>query len=278
MGEVNYLFRTYDSPMKKQPSDLDSGRAFKGTVWSVARACTAAPTYFIPKEIDALNGNIWRFKDAGLVLQNPTQEGIEELLGWIPPNLRNEAFNAVLSIGTGSTQRHRYFGPGKPGGLLDMLATFWTGFRSADPETVHNSVEKALNSHGEKTYWRLNSDSEEHDKIMLDQCDRGTMMMMENLTRVYLERKEIKDYMQECAERLVKQRRQRQLHKDEWERFALAVEYRCTAPGCFNHYNIKGDMESHMERCHPGPQFKPERHIWNYAHSRDNTHGTTPID
>ncbi|KAE8419552.1 hypothetical protein BDV36DRAFT_307871 [Aspergillus pseudocaelatus] len=265
-NEVNYLFRTYDIPNKKRPSDLDSGRAFKGTVWSVARACTAAPTYFIPKEIEALNGNIWRFKDAGLVLQNPTEEGVDELLRWTPHNLHNKAFNAILSIGTGLKQPRGYFGPGNPGGLLDILAVYWAGFRSANPEKVHEGMEKAFNSHDEKTYWRLNSDSEKWGQIMLDQWDRDTMTTMDKLTSEYLERTDIKCCMQECAERLVKHRRQRQLHKDEWERFALAVEYRCTAPGCFNHYNIKGDMDDHLKRCHPGNQFEPDIYIWDYTH------------
>lgn len=265
LDEVNYLFQTYDSPNKEPPDELNLGRAFRGPVWWVARACSAAPTYFIPKEIQALNGNIWRFKDAGLVLQNPTKEGINELLSWRPEIKKSEAFNAVVSIGTGIQPKPGYFGQGKSGGFWDTLAVVYAGFKFGDPEAVHVDMEKDLNHLNEpQVYWRLNSDSKEWGNIMLDQCDKGSMEKMKNLADAYLKREDVKAELEDCAKSLVKSRRERQLNKDGWERFALAVEYCCNVPGCFNHYNLKGDMESHIARCHPGQESGFARKVWKY--------------
>ncbi|PYH57632.1 FabD/lysophospholipase-like protein [Aspergillus niger CBS 101883] len=268
MNEVNYRFQTYDTPEKTNSGDPNLGTAFTGPLWWVARACTAAPTYFIPKEIEALNGNIWRFKDAGLVLQNPTQEGVDEVLRWGPPSeTYAQCFNTIVSIGAGLQRPPKNFGPGRApgGGWLDTLAVIKAGFNFDNPEAVHKNMSRTLGVNG--IYWRFNSDSHEWGNIKLDQYDEGTMTKMRTLANTYLAREDVKHDLQECAKSLVKHRRQRLKQQDAWERFALAVEYRCAAPGCFNHYNLKEDMENHMRRCHRGNQEKAKRLIWRYDRS-----------
>ncbi|SPB47169.1 unnamed protein product [Aspergillus niger] len=268
MNEVNYRFQTYDTPEKTNSGDPNLGTAFTGPLWWVARACTAAPTYFIPKEIEALNGNIWRFKDAGLVLQNPTQEGVDEVLRWGPPSeTYAQCFNTIVSIGAGLQRPPKNFGPGRApgGGWLDTLAVIKAGFKFDNPEAVHKNMSRTLGVNG--IYWRFNSDSHEWGNIKLDQYDEGTMTKMRTLANTYLAREDVKHDLQECAKSLVKHRRQRLKQQDAWERFALAVEYRCAAPGCFNHYNLKEDMENHMRRCHRGNQEKAKRLIWRYDRS-----------
>lgn len=268
MNEVNYRFQTYDTPEETNSGDPNLGTAFTGPLWWVARACTAAPTYFIPKEIEALNGNIWRFKDAGLVLQNPTQEGVDEVLRWGPPSeTYAQCFNTIVSIGTGLQRPPKNFGPGRaPRGVwLDTLAVIKAGFKFDNPEAVHKNMSRTLGVNG--IYWRFNGDSHEWGNIKLDQYDEGTMTKMRTLANTYLAREDVKHDLQECAKSLVKHRRQRLKQQDAWERFALAVEYRCAAPGCFNHYNLKEDMENHMRRCHRGNQEKAKRLIWRYDRS-----------
>ncbi|GKZ22835.1 hypothetical protein AbraIFM66951_004959 [Aspergillus brasiliensis] len=272
LGEVNYRFQTYDTPRETNAGDPNLGTAFTGPLWWVARACTAAPTYFIPKDIAALDGNIWRFKDAGLVLQNPTLEGVNELRRWGPqPQTYAERFSAIVSIGTGYQRPPAHFGPGQAprGGWRDTYNVLRAGFRYDNPEAVHRAMRDTLGLRG--IYWRLNDeDSEEWGKIKLDQYDEVTMEKMRRLANTYLAREDVERDLQMCAKNLVKHRRLRLMQGDEWERFALAVEYRCPVPGCFNHYNLRGDMASHMRRCHPGDRNEPTRLIWDYNQNQND--------
>ena len=65
---------------------------FDACIWQVARATTAAPTYFLPIEIDHV-----LYGDGGTGWNNPTKEAIEEALSIWP----NRPIGILVSLGTG---------------------------------------------------------------------------------------------------------------------------------------------------------------------------------
>ncbi|KID82183.1 Acyl transferase/acyl hydrolase/lysophospholipase [Metarhizium guizhouense ARSEF 977] len=269
-NDKTYLFQTYDSPTLGKPGDLNPKRAFKGPVWTVARACTAAPTYFDPEMVEALNGNLWYFKDGGMRVNNPCRTGVDELVSWGPENNPDGAIDSVVSIGTGY---HYYtlFGSGTAGGLSDTLAAI-TGAAvgSTDTEDVHDQLRKQFGLYHERKYWRFNSDSPDWQNIRLDQCDGKTMEKMRTLISNYVQRHNTEEELRACARRLVRCRRQRYAaDPDKWERFALASQYRCMMPGCFSRYDLGSDFRHHFEHSHPaGPALEAsyERLIWKHPH------------
>jgi patatin-like phospholipase/acyl hydrolase len=66
--------------------------SFSGCIWQAARATSAAPTYFLPIEIDNV-----RYGDGGLMSNNPTKEAIAEARNIWP----TRPIGIVVSIGTG---------------------------------------------------------------------------------------------------------------------------------------------------------------------------------
>ena len=69
-----------------------AGRALKAPIWKAARATSAAPTYFIPIDIDGID-----YGDAGIGYNNPAKEALAEAHNMWP----NHPIGCLLSIGTG---------------------------------------------------------------------------------------------------------------------------------------------------------------------------------
>lgn len=98
--EKPYLFRTYKNLHKIEPRSKDKcfernpDLAHDIPIWKVARATSAAPSYFEPAEIDGL-----AYLDGGFGANNPGQEIYREVR-----RMNNNSVNAIgilISIGTG---------------------------------------------------------------------------------------------------------------------------------------------------------------------------------
>jgi hypothetical protein len=261
------LFQTYNSPFHGGLGRSVAKRAFRGPVWTVARACTAAPTYFDPVEIQALDGRIWRFEDAGLQVNNPTEVGIEEVKSWNQNPKSNDVVHAVVSIGTGE-KHSSMFASNRSIFPFNEARALGQGILDGSLETtsVDNRVRDQLRQDGEdRKYWRFNDDSIEWEDIKLDDYRSDALRNMEYLISRYMEEHKVQKDMKSCAGRLVKQRHERiRTSKAKWERFADATEFICNVPGCFIRYNMADDSESHFEKHHQGCEKKVRRLRWTY--------------
>ncbi|KAK7513937.1 acyl transferase/acyl hydrolase/lysophospholipase, partial [Phyllosticta citriasiana] len=93
-----YLFRTFDhlppapfaSPARNN-QHLNPGHAHRMPIWQVARATSAAPTYFEPLKAEG-----FMFKDGGLGTNNPASVALQEVT-----QLHEQKPLLLLSIGTG---------------------------------------------------------------------------------------------------------------------------------------------------------------------------------
>jgi hypothetical protein len=123
--EIPYLIRSYDhyerryntSPLLPKTSLRNYGPAHNFEIWEVARATTAAPPYFDPLKISALNRSNSNqssshqhrmiFTDGGFgQSNNPTLESFREVLR--KNAARIDRVGIVVSIGTGGAVVSRY--------------------------------------------------------------------------------------------------------------------------------------------------------------------------
>ncbi|GME30456.1 uncharacterized protein K452DRAFT_316774 [Neofusicoccum parvum] len=239
-----YLFRSYPhpypSPYALQPTaqrrHCNPGPAHRTPIHVVARATSAAPTYFA--EIEAENHV---FKDGGLGNNNPTKMAWDEM-----QQLHGRAPRVLLSVGTGSAgsggaedQRARgHKGPLKNllGNLdlLELLSNIAT-----ETEKVHEWIEEmaaglssnASSEAGKTKYYRANVERGVGDKVALDEWvpkedGSKTKAKIEKATRAYLEKRDVHEMLLGCARELVWVRRRR-ARTDRWEEFACRVAYYC---------------------------------------------------
>ena len=150
-AENPYLFRTYKNlhksmDPKERLLDRNPDMAHDIPIWQVARATSAAPTYFKPPVIDGLE-----YVDGGFGANNPCAEIYEEVRRM--NNNSRSCVSIILSIGTGKNNEARRF---KGTGFQRYLnyANFARKWAS-DSEKTHEAMLKAK-SEVHFNYFRLN--------------------------------------------------------------------------------------------------------------------------
>lgn len=130
--ETPYVFRSYDNLHRnedpnKRLLDRNPGVADKNEIWKVARATSAAPTYFKPMKIGDDE-----YLDGGLGANNPCAEIYDEVLRM--NNRAEQCVGIIVSVGTGKNLQGRFQGTGLKGfiGLVNF-ATKW----AAESEEKH---------------------------------------------------------------------------------------------------------------------------------------------
>lgn len=109
--EKPYLFRTYKNLHRsadpaERSLDRNPALAHDIPIWQVARAASAAPTYFEPLKIDGLE-----YLDGGFGANNPCVEIYEEVRKM--NNNSNSCAAIILSVGTGkNNEMSRFSGSG----------------------------------------------------------------------------------------------------------------------------------------------------------------------
>lgn len=104
-SEKPYLFRTYKNlhrsvDPRERLIDRNPGPAHDLPIWEVARATSAAPTYFKEVTIEKQN-----YVDGGFGANNPSVEIYEEVRRM--NNNNNQCISAIISIGTGKNNEQR---------------------------------------------------------------------------------------------------------------------------------------------------------------------------
>jgi len=108
----------------------------------VARASSAAPTYFEPSSVDGRT-----FVDGGVFAVNPAMSAFAEVLRFQPG-----AELVLLSLGTGERMRRRSFDQIKDWGLLEWARPLLDVVFDGISDAVDYELRHAL---GEGRYWRL---------------------------------------------------------------------------------------------------------------------------
>lgn len=155
VGGVNkpYLFRTYanlhkSDDLEARQFDRNPGQAHDIPIWQVARATSAAPTYFKPVVIDGLE-----YIDGGFGANNPCAEIYDEVKRM--NNNYEKCVHFILSVGTGKNKKlSRFQGHG--------IERYWNYLNFArkwatDAEKTHDQMLRdKRNSAFKFHYYRLN--------------------------------------------------------------------------------------------------------------------------
>jgi len=95
VGDKPYLFRTYPNTVRNSEV-RNPGEADKNEIWKIARATSAAPTYFDPIEIGTKE-----YSDGGVGNNNPAQLMLDEIWVMARTLIPAQSFGVFVSIGTG---------------------------------------------------------------------------------------------------------------------------------------------------------------------------------
>ncbi|KAH9216656.1 hypothetical protein DL95DRAFT_272200, partial [Leptodontidium sp. 2 PMI_412] len=186
-------------------------------IWQVARATSAAPTYFNTIKIGEDE-----YGDGGFGENNPSTRIFFEV-SQMNNNL-DSANTLSLSIGTGITRFTR-FQEGifnKPLGWLNAAKKV-----STDCETAHHRMGLITNGGRKYPYYRFNPLERGLGKIKLDEWKpRGfwrtesTQEEIERITREYLSNPDVNSELDEVAEAMVNHRRAKAA-TPRWAAYAL---------------------------------------------------------
>jgi hypothetical protein len=254
----SYRINQTDIQGRRLPRNYD--RRDNHDIVKVCRATTAAPTFLRPQVIDGRN-----YTDAGLGINNPTEETIDEIRG-----LHGHTLRTVASFGTGkrkrSSQRQqraekRFHRITRGFNVLHEI------FRSAkagltDCEKVHLRVEKMAEQFsgqiGGFEYFRFNVE-EGLGKMKIDENKPTTLATIMQCTRDELSKPEVQQNIRALAEDLVEHRRYRMsTFPSQWERFTCCTTYVCT-DGCVNEkghavkLDTRDEMSDHLQKEHLNP-------------------------
>lgn len=178
VGGNPYLFRTYKNLHRsKDPEEREAHRnrpamAHDIPIWQVARATSAAPTYFKPPKI-----NDRHYLDGGFGSNNPCVEILNEV--HTMNNNAPESAKLIISIGTGKSKSISRFSSGRL-----AIWRFWNYINFAakwasESETRHIDMINAQKHNPDSMrYHRLNVE-EGLDEMKLDEWrERGKVKLM----------------------------------------------------------------------------------------------------
>ena len=293
--EMAHLFRTYDHHRRRLPNYIrldgpnsrpnprnpveQTGPADSSLIWEVARATSAAPTYF-----DTIKIGENEYGDAGFGENNPSTR-----LFWEVCQMNNENVSAnelSISIGTGISRFTRF-----QTGLLTRPIGWINAAKkvSTDCEKAHMEMERFSKSLANHRYVRFNVPEKATEdvepskwqhlkkrarkwfghggepldrglgKIKLDEWKpRGwwrkesTQEEIERVTKEYLKGPEVVKQLEEVAGMMVSHRRAR-ARTDRWETYALGIRYECpvTFERCPDDtWTDEGGLRRHLEEDH----------------------------
>lgn len=285
VNEPPYLFRSYDHHPNvprvdggtRNPLERNPGYAHRIPIWQVARATSAAPTYFNPITIDD-----HKFLDGGFGTNNPAEDIYREVCQM---NGNDKGSVGILvSIGTGQSKVSR-FAKGSWGKYFAILKA--AKQIAVNAEDVHDRMDDNLNpspgNSGPRRYYRFNvpysrckpapaeglESSEEskmkplggmaldewkaESKVLKRSCNT-TLRDIKAATEAYLSGEKAQAELESVAKRLVMTRRER-CKMDDWELVSTGTQYRCVYTQCHSLKSQKmrakeSSLRSHLKHAH----------------------------
>jgi hypothetical protein len=255
-GKGAYMFRSYEHlPFQESKQiELNPGPAQNVPTCKVARATSAAPTYFKEVEIGEA-----MFLDGGFgAANNPSQYTFEEVSQMSGNN--EHAIALTVSIGTGcprdelNINGHQFIS--KLGAYLK-----WTTHVTTNSEFTHRTMVSLHNTPAKRgKYHRLNVENGLED-IKLGEwktarretgVERVTLRRIRAATRTYLDNPEVQNQLRDIAEVLVHNRRTRS-RTPRWTNVATGYQYHCTIEDCLDratcHVSMVG-LRQHIITVH----------------------------
>lgn len=333
-----YLFRTYKNLHRskvesRKALDRNPGLAHDIPIWQVARATSAAPTYFKAAKIDGLE-----YLDGGFgATNNPSKEICDEVLTM--NNRAKGCLNVVVSIGTGKNQKvsrwrsknlwipagryinfvnfakkwasqsetqhedmlrdqdlleFKYFRLNVETGLDEMKLDEWRARAEIRTEAGKcvGKLRAKFRARTHKASSTATAGSHETEKLSNIGTEDGSTVSSNNTlasaddliprwlrprnktldyikqhTNQYLQRPDVKTWIQECAAILVEGRRLRALSDPgRWEKTCFDTWYQCTVAKCprgeKKYESLNGMrqhlLDKHRDRFRPEPQGIPD--------------------
>ncbi len=175
-------------------ADARSDPMYDFRVTDVARATSAAPTYFEPAKIQSRSGQTFHLIDGGVFANNPTlcayaearKLKFSELLGRDDrPDLPSAKNMLIVSVGTGTVKRPYHFSELKDAGQLTWIQPVIDILMSGNSETVDYQLKQmysTLSGPHKNDYYRLEPPLRE----ALSEMDIAASINLENLRQAGL--------------------------------------------------------------------------------------------
>ena len=179
------LITSYDITRRQAQFFNSADVKTQGSGWDfylrdVARATSAAPTYFEPANISSLDRQVYPLVDGGVFANNPT------MCAWV------EAYNAhpelkvsdlhILSIGTGEVDKSYHYSEAKNWGKIGWIGPVLDIMMSGVSETVDYQMRKLFKSAGYPDhYLRLQIDLQNFSDVdsSMDNASEKNMRALE---------------------------------------------------------------------------------------------------
>jgi patatin-like phospholipase/acyl hydrolase len=142
-----FFFRSWQAQAKATATTHDF------EAWHVARATSAAPTFFPPHQAEAADGKKYALIDGGMYANNPA------LCAWVEAHDRHpEAEILVVSLGTGNESRSVSYDAAKDWGLAGWAPHLIQVIFDGVSDTVDVELDEMLNIGDNRNYFRFQTD------------------------------------------------------------------------------------------------------------------------
>jgi uncharacterized protein len=158
----------------------DAGDARNFLLRDVARATSAAPTYFAPANIQALDKTVFPLVDGGVFANNPTMCACVEAFGY-DSKLKVSDLR-VVSIGTGDVLTPYHYAEAKEWGKLQWIVPALDIMMSGVSETVDYQMQSLFTAAGcPDQYLRMQADLSRTDAdTAMDNATEKNMQALED--------------------------------------------------------------------------------------------------
>jgi len=187
------LITAYDITRRKahffNTADMtDSQNETDFYVRDIARATSAAPTYFEPTNIAASDRTVYPLIDGGVFANNPTMCACVEAFK-MNPEVRIRDLK-ILSIGTGVSSEAYHYSEAKNWGKVSWLSPILDIFMSGVSETVHCQLENLFRcAECARQYLRLEVNLKEYSDVdgAMDNASEKNMDALQRAAMKYVE-------------------------------------------------------------------------------------------
>ena len=179
------LITAYDITRRQAQFFNSADIKTKGSGWDyylrdVARATSAAPTYFEPANISSLTRQVYPLIDGGVFANNPTMCACVEAFNSNPALKVSDLH--VLSVGTGEVDKSYHYSEAKNWGKIGWIGPVLDVMMSGASETVDYQMRKLFISAGRPDqYLRLQLDLQKYPDVdgAMDNASEENMRALE---------------------------------------------------------------------------------------------------
>ena len=176
--------------------------------WEVARATSAAPSYFSPKKIRSLTGKEYVCIDGGVIANNPALCALTEVQKLNPAMIRNwpkdEKIKSedIILVSVGTMESEKVNNPTSRKGLLSWIKPILSVRMMGDSKMIDYIVNQELNQKGVQQYFRIEPQICSADSGMDNATDKNMNLLYQDGLK---NAEEHKDLLDRIADQLILQ-------------------------------------------------------------------------